>query len=89
MPCVKALNTINGITKTEILFTKKNVCDITTIGFDINTYDPCVANKVFNGNQITAVWHFDDHMVRNKRHKIVTRMAKRINKTYEILFEDG
>jgi hypothetical protein len=31
-----------------------------SIGFKINPYDPCVANRLINGTQHTVVWHVDD-----------------------------
>ena len=30
------------------------------LGFKINAYDSCVANKMINGSQCTIVWHVDD-----------------------------
>ena len=32
-----------------LLFYRKLVDDLTSIGFDINPYDPCVANKMIDG----------------------------------------
>ncbi len=29
-------------------------------GFSVNPYEPCVTNKVINGNQMTVTWHVDD-----------------------------
>ena len=34
--------------------------DLESIGFKINPYDPCVANRIINGKQHTVVWHVDD-----------------------------
>ena len=45
---VKALNTIYIIMKAEILFYRKFFDDVTSIGFKLNTYDPCVANTLTN-----------------------------------------
>ena len=28
-------------------------------GFEINSYDPCVANKMINGKQMPVTWHVD------------------------------
>ena len=28
--------------------------------FELNPYDPCVANKMVNGEQLTICWHVDD-----------------------------
>jgi len=29
-------------------------------GFNLNEYDPCVANKMINGKKCTIIWHVDD-----------------------------
>ena len=31
-----------------------------SIGFKLNPYDPCVANKKVNGSQCTVCWYVDD-----------------------------
>ena len=49
--------------KSAILFYRKLVVDLTYLGFEINPYDPCVANKIINGKQMTIVWHVDDLLV--------------------------
>ena len=28
--------------------------------FELNPYDPCVVNKMVNGEQLTICWHVDD-----------------------------
>ena len=43
-----------------LLFYRNLVKDIETYGFQINPYDPCVANKMINKKQMTVVWHMDD-----------------------------
>ena len=52
---VRALNAIYGIMKAALLFYQKFVGDLMTIGFELNPYEPCVANKTINGKQITLV----------------------------------
>ena len=34
--------------------------DSKTNGFELNSYDKCVANKMANGKQLTKMWHVDD-----------------------------
>jgi hypothetical protein len=34
--------------------------DIEDIGFNINPYDPCVANRIVHGKQHTLTWHVDN-----------------------------
>ena len=33
---------------------------LTDIGFTINLYNSCVANKMIDGKQMTICWHVDD-----------------------------
>jgi len=57
---VEALKAIYGTLMAALLFNKKWVKDIKSIGFVVNPYDPCVANKIVNEKQFTLVWHVDD-----------------------------
>ena len=52
---VRAFNTIYGIMKAALLFYQNFVGDLMTIGFELNPYDPCVANKTINGKQLTLI----------------------------------
>ena len=54
------LKALYGMLTASILYYKKFVTDIKTIGFKLNPYDPCVANRVVNGKQHTVTWHVDD-----------------------------
>ena len=60
-----------------------------TIGFELNPYDPCVANKTISGKQLTLVWHVNDIKASHVEAKVVTRMAKCLQKTYERLLKYG
>jgi hypothetical protein len=44
----------------SILYYKKFRKDIESVGFEINPYDVCVANRTINGNQQTLTWHVDN-----------------------------
>ena len=46
--------------KSALDFYNKLRKDLENVGFKINPYDPCVANKMVNGKQITVIWHVDD-----------------------------
>jgi hypothetical protein len=52
-----------GMLKSALLFYQKLVSELRSMGFVINPYDPCVANKVVNGKQLTLGWHVDDLMI--------------------------
>ena len=57
---VQVEKAVYGMMKSALLFYRKLVADLISIGFKINPYDPCVANKMVNGKQLTVCWHVDD-----------------------------
>ena len=86
---LEALNALYGIMKVALLLYIKFVENLKSIGFQINPYDPCVANKIVDGAQLTVVWHVDDLKVIHLDGGVVTRMVSWLKKTYERLFKDG
>jgi Reverse transcriptase (RNA-dependent DNA polymerase) len=57
---VELLKALYGTLQAALLFYKKLKKDLESIGFKINPYDPCVANRTVNGKQHTVTWHVDD-----------------------------
>ena len=86
---VEDLNSMYVIIKAELLFYIKFVKNIKSIGFELNPYDPCLANKIVDGAQLTVVWHVDDLKVNHVDAGVVTRMSMWLQKTYGRLFDDG
>ena len=41
-------------------------------GFEMNRYDPCVANTHVNGSQCTVFWYVDDTKISHLDHKVVS-----------------
>ncbi len=54
---------VYGMMKSALLFYQILVADLTSFGFTINPYDPCVANKIVDGLQMTICWHVDDLLI--------------------------
>ena len=69
--------------KAALLFYQRFVGDLQSIGFEVNPYDPCVANKTVNNEQLTIIWHVDDLKISHKSEKTVTRMVTWLKRTYE------
>ncbi len=42
-----------GMMKSALLFYRKLASELQEMVFEINPYDPCVANKMVNGTQMT------------------------------------
>ena len=57
--------------KSALLFSQKLVADLTSIGFMINPYDLCVANKIINGKLLTVCWHVDELFLGHKDSMVV------------------
>ena len=57
---VKLEKAVYGMMKSTLLFYHKLVADLISLGYTIDPYNPCVANKEINGNQMTICWHVND-----------------------------
>ena len=52
-----------GCVKSALLWYELYTNTLKDIGFELNPYDLCVANKDINGKQCTIVWHVDDNKI--------------------------
>ena len=86
---VEDLNDLYGIMKAALLFYLKFVKNLKSIGFVLNPYDPCVANNIVDGAQLTVVFHVDNLKVSYVDAVVVTRMSVWIQKICKRLFDDG
>ena len=76
--------------KASLLYYQRFVKALKSVGSEINPYNPCVANKIVQYKQLTAVWHIDHLKVSHvSAAAIVTKMADWLKSTYERLFKDG
>ncbi len=49
--------------KSALLLYQKCLSELRSMGFIINPYDPCIANKIVNGNQLMLQLHVGDLMI--------------------------
>jgi hypothetical protein len=68
---VKLQKSLYGCLRSALLFYQKLLKDLEDNGFELNPYDPCVANKVINGKQFTINWHVDDLKLSHVDAKVV------------------
>ena len=52
------------------------------MGFEVNPYEPCVANKMIDGKQCTICWYVDDLKVSHADKKIVKKILKKIDRKF-------
>ena len=71
-----------GLLQSALLFYKKLRGELEAYGFEVNPYDPCVANKMVNGSQMTVTWHVDDLKVSHKDYDEVTKFLYYLGTLY-------
>jgi Reverse transcriptase (RNA-dependent DNA polymerase) len=71
-----------GTLQAAILFYKKLKNDLESIGFEVNPYDRCVANRMINGKQRTVTWHVDDLKSSHIDPKVNDEFYKWLETTY-------
>ena len=79
---VKLQKALYGLLQSALLFYKKLVEDLTADGFELNPYDPCVANKMVNGKQLTVAWHVDDLKISHFEEAEVDRLITYLKSIY-------
>ena len=52
------------------------------MGFEINPYDMCVANKIINGKKCTLTWYVDDNKVSHVEQTVVDEVIDKIEKRF-------
>ncbi len=74
-----------GLLRSALLFYKKLVAYLESIGFKLNPYDPCVANKEMNWNQMTVCWHVDDLKVSDMDPRENTRFGDWLSEIHGVM----
>ena len=79
---VKLTKALYGLLRSALLFYKILRGNLEGLGFKINPYDPCVANKDIHGEQLTVVWHVDDLKVLHKDKNVVSAFCVKMSQLY-------
>ena len=79
---VQVLKAIYGMLQSALLFYKKLKKDLEEIGFEFNPYDPCVANMMVRGEQLTVTFHVDDLKASHKNPKVIDDFIQFIDFKY-------
>lgn len=86
---VQCQNALYGTMVASLLYYRKFVATLKKEGFTLNPYDPCVANKIINGKQMTICFHVDDCKLSHVETDEVTKIIELLRRDYESIFEDG
>jgi hypothetical protein len=52
------------------------------MGFELNPYDTCVANKIVDKKQCTIAWYVDDNKISHVNPKVVTGVVNKIEERF-------
>ena len=77
--------TLYGTLKAALLFWIKLSKSLIKMGFKINPYDWCIANKIIEGRQCTIVWHVDDLKLSHVKPSVVSNIIATLKKEYEVI----
>ena len=80
---VELKKAVYGMMKSALLFYRKLVADLASLGFVINPYDPCVANKMVNGKQMTVCWHANDLFIGHEDPKVISNFLNGLGDRYD------
>ena len=80
---MEILRALYGMLESSLLFYKKLLRDLEKEGFEVNPYDPCVANKIGDGKQLTVTWHVDDLKVSHVKTEVIDDFIQWVQDKYE------
>ncbi len=70
---VQCLTTLYGTMVASLLYYKKFVKSLTSKGFKLNPYDPCMANKQVKREQLTVCFHMEECKISHLIPKVVDK----------------
>ena len=73
---VYVLRALYGCLESALLWYHLYSSTLEKLGFKINPYDKCVANKEINGKQCTIVFYVDDNKISHEDPEVVTSVLK-------------
>jgi hypothetical protein len=82
-------NALYDMMVTNLLYYRKFVKSLTDIDFVINTFYPCVANKMIECNQMTICFHVDDCKLSHENTNVMASIFEYLRQEYESIFENG
>jgi Reverse transcriptase (RNA-dependent DNA polymerase) len=67
-----------GCVKSALLWYKLFYGTLKKMGFELNPYDPCIANCTIKGSQCTIAWYVDDTKISHKCPEVVTEVIEQL-----------
>jgi hypothetical protein len=75
---VELKKALYGTMRAALLFWRLLTSKLVNMGFEVNPYDWCDANKTINGKQCTILWYVDNLKISHVDPKVVTSVIKQL-----------
>jgi hypothetical protein len=75
---LKLLKALYGCVKSALLWYDLFSGTLEKMGFILNPYDTCVANKMIDGKQCTIAWYVDDNKISHEDSEVVSHVIEKI-----------
>ena len=79
---VKVLSALYGCLESVLLWYELYSLTLSKMGFRLNDYDRCVANKMINGKQCTILFFVDDNKISHADPQVVTDIIKELSRHF-------
>ncbi len=79
---VRLIKAIYGCVQSALLWYKLFYSHLKKMGFVLNPYDPCIANKIINGKQCTIAWYVDDMKISHVDANVVSQIIEQIEERF-------
>jgi hypothetical protein len=75
---LQLLKALYGCLKSALLWYELYVSILEGMGFELNPYDQCVANKMINGKQCTIAFYVDDNIASHADGEVLTEIIRQL-----------
>jgi Reverse transcriptase (RNA-dependent DNA polymerase) len=79
---VRLVKAIYGCIQSALMWYQLFYLHLKEIGFKLNPYNPCVANKEINSKQCTIAWYVDDTKISHVDASIVTTIIEQLEQRF-------
>ena len=79
---LQLLKALYGCVRSALLWYELFAKTLAGMGFELNPYDPCVANMMFEGKQCTIAWYVDDTKISHVNPKVVDKVIAAIEAVF-------
>jgi hypothetical protein len=82
---IRILRAIYGCIESALLWYELYVKILKGMGFVLNPYDRCVANKMINGKQCTIAWYVDNNKILHEDPSVVMSILEKVKQHFRDL----